>query len=109
MQQEAVQQIEQQILLPHQMKRLRQLIFQVRLAQYAPSPLRSPLVAETIGLTAAQQAKLFKTMEEQRAKTQMKKDALWKEVLATCVESLTPEQRARYHRLVGKPFEPDKT
>jgi len=97
----------QETLLPHQLRRLRQIIFQIRVRERFTDPFRSPLVSEALELTASQQKELWARMDAEAKAARQAEDELWDEVLRTCIEALTPEQQAKYHRLVGKPFPHD--
>ncbi|MBC8356770.1 MAG: hypothetical protein H8E66_32745 [Planctomycetes bacterium] len=93
------------ILLPHQLKRLNQLVFQAAVYRYRRDPLRSPIVAEALALTKRQQKELSQKLDEYDAESKLKRDERWKNALEACINALLPEQQARYYRLIGKPFE----
>lgn len=100
------QQLEK-ILLPHQMTRLKQLIFQGQVRRESASdPLRSPTFARMLGMTKAEHAILIKKLDEQMAAYRKETDVLQTDMLRTAIESLPREQRVKYYRLIGKPFEP---
>ena len=84
---------------------LHQLIFQAKLGRYAPTPLLSPLVAESISLTKSQQAEILNTMRRHSVESKQRRAELLDNALKNCIDALTPDQQARYHRLVGKKFE----
>jgi hypothetical protein len=105
LQEESEQQL-RQILLPHQFRRLEQIIYQARVHEQVVEPLLSPLMADALTLTDLQREKIRTTILEKNDAARTKKDELWREVLSTAIESLTPEQQAKYFRLVGRPFEP---
>lgn len=93
------------ILLPHQMKRLRQLLFQATLRT---EPLRSPVVARAIGLTEKEHKQIIAKLDAQAKRSTERREASWTGTLRRCIEALPDEQEAAYYRLIGKPFPPPK-
>jgi hypothetical protein len=106
MQDQELQQLEE-ILLPHQINRLKQLVFQSHVRrQGGGNPLRSPVVVGMLKLTEAEHAMLIAKLDEQVAAYRKETEDLQKDMLRATIEWLTPNQRANYFRLVGKPFDP---
>lgn len=92
------------ILLPHQQKRLQQLLFQVVSQRQGGEPLRTPVVAEAIGMSQRQYKELIAKLDGEAKRAAKKSVDVWNDVFRTCIEALTEEQQTTYHRLVGKPF-----
>ena len=104
----------EQVLLPHQVKRLRQITLQRRLGQHtfgvsAASALGSDDLAHELGITAEQQA-LLKTKEkevkqelERKAKELLRQ--LRDEAHAELLEVLAPAQRQKLKDMLGEKFE----
>jgi Spy/CpxP family protein refolding chaperone len=91
-----------EILLPHQMKRLKQLSVQLRL-QGPGTGIEG--VGDDIGLTEDQKEKL-RAKAEQLREDLRKKMAEWrKQAQDEMVKMLTPDQQAKFKSLVGEPFE----
>lgn len=93
-----------EILLPHQQKRLRQLLFQVVSQRQGGEPLRTPVVAQAIGLSQREHKALIAQLNIEAKRAAKKRIEVWEDVFRTCIEALTEEQRATYYRLVGKRF-----
>ncbi len=94
-----------QVLLPHQSKRLSQLAMQRRLRGGIGGALSSDSLADELGISASQretlQAKVRAAEEELREKMAKLRSEMQDELL----QSLTAAQRAKYKDLVGEPFE----
>ncbi|MBC8355694.1 MAG: hypothetical protein H8E66_27260 [Planctomycetes bacterium] len=95
------------ILLPHQIRRLNQIVFQVQSSEKdrALTPLTRETVASALNLTDDQRNRLNTEYTEGAERVADELNGSWKQALRTVIESLTPDQQARYHHLVGKPFE----
>jgi hypothetical protein len=98
---------EEKILLPHQIRRLNQIVFQVQSLEkdLMIIPLMRESVAEALNLSDDQRKRLYAEYTDGEKRLSHELDIIWKQTLRTVIESLTPDQQARYHRLVGKPFE----
>lgn len=95
-----------EILVPHQIRRLEQLVFQTRARQQSGEPLRSELVASALQLSESQRIAILKSLDEQRAKAKAAANGIWNDTLKSSLEFVSAEKRARYYRLVGRPPEP---
>lgn len=95
-----------QILLPHQMERLRQLQLQFRMRLFGTARvLGSDEVSESLHITAAQKEKLEQTARAVEQEVQQKIEKLRQEGRAKLLEVLTAEQRQQLEGMMGKPFE----
>ncbi|MBC8351981.1 MAG: hypothetical protein H8E66_08320 [Planctomycetes bacterium] len=94
-----------EILLPHQVKRLRQLDFQLRVAREAVIPLLSETAATAIGLTEEKQQQLQDAYVRESEIFLQERDRVFYEALDELLATLSPEQQKRYHLLVGKRFD----
>lgn len=100
------------ILLPHQRKRLDQVILQIQSrSKETAAGLTHKRLAEQLKLSGEQSTDI----REEEAKLQERLDELNKEVArlkeearAKVLSNLTAEQRARYHDLLGEPIEIDR-
>jgi hypothetical protein len=91
------------ILLPHQMKRLKQLSLQLRLRGGTAAVLNDR--AQELGLTAEQKEKLREKSAELEEQVQKKYLELRKQKQVELLKTLTPAQQAKWKDLVGEPFE----
>ncbi|MBC8351983.1 MAG: hypothetical protein H8E66_08330 [Planctomycetes bacterium] len=93
------------ILVPPQVKRLQQLLFQSRVGGESTVPLLSKSVASAIGLTSEQHETLRNEYRDvvQRVNEQMDRD--YYTAFDKVMGSLTSEQQKRYRELVGKRFD----
>ncbi len=94
------------VLLPHQMKRAKQLAFQQRLRGGAGRALTSGgSMAEELGITETQQEKLRAANEKLQNELRQKIAELQNEAQEELLKILTPQQQAKFKELVGEPFE----
>ncbi len=94
------------VLLPHQMKRAKQLAFQQRLRGGAGRALTSGgSLAEELGISESQQEKLRAANEKLEAELRQKIAELRNEAQDELLKVLTPQQQAKFKELVGEPFE----
>lgn len=93
------------ILLPHQLKRAKQLAFQQRLRGGAGRALSGGPLADELGVTEAQQEKLRAANEKLQNELRQKIAELQKEAQEELLKILTPQQQAKFKELVGEPFE----
>ena len=94
-----------EILLPHQMKRLKQLQNQMRMQGGSTRALTDGSLAEELGITDAQKEKLRESATKVEQELRQKLAELRKEAQEKLLAELTPEQRSKYKELVGDPFE----
>jgi len=87
----------EEILLPHQIDRLKQIEFRTR----ASGMLYAPNVIEQIGLTEEQKNRLKQLREEQ----QKKMAALMEETLEKTLDLLNDEQRKKLEELSNRPWQ----
>jgi Spy/CpxP family protein refolding chaperone len=93
-------------LLPHQMKRAKQLAFQLSLRGGAGRALTSGgSLADELGITEAQQEKLRAANEKLQDELRQKIAELQNEAQEELLKALTPKQQAKFKELVGEPFE----
>ncbi len=88
------------ILLPHQVTRLKQLALQF--AMQRPGGVASGTVADELGITEQQR-------EQLREKAQKLQAELQKKLQAELVKELTPAQQTKLKELMGKPFTFEQT
>lgn len=94
------------ILLPHQLKRAKQLAFQQRLRGGAGRALTGGgSLAEELGITEAQQEKLRAANEKLQNELRQKIAELQKEAQEELLKVLTSQQQAKFKDLVGEPFD----
>jgi len=94
-----------EILLPHQMKRAKQLVFQQRLRGGAGRALTGGgSLAEELGITETQQEKLRATNEKLEAELRQKIAELRNKAQDELLKVLTTKQQAQFKELVGEPF-----
>lgn len=105
----------EEVLLPHQLERLKQISLQIRGTQ----ALSDPEVAKELGITKEQQDKFAQIREEamkksgelftagQRGEMREKIDALRKETEEKLLAVLTAEQKEKFEKMKGPKFEID--
>ncbi|HJN11432.1 MAG: hypothetical protein QGH33_16185 [Pirellulaceae bacterium] len=93
------------ILLPHQSKRLGQLAMQRRLRGGITAALGSEEMSTQLGISADQREQLRDKAREADAVFRAKVAKLREEMQADLLKDLSPSQQAKYESLVGKPFE----
>jgi hypothetical protein len=105
-----------EILLPQQIKRLKQILLQQRLAQLqwgGAAAFQTAEVAEALNITAEQREQLQQTEQQLRQEFQEKTQAFYKQLQDESREKLlnvlTIEQRRRLEALVGEKFEWQRT
>lgn len=95
-----------QILLPHQQSRLKQLRFQSSgRGRGAGGALGNEDLLEELGVTDEQREELEEATAEAREKLQKQYQDLVREAEQNILKVLTSEQRKKYEELVGEPFE----
>lgn len=104
--QAAEQQI-QEVLLPHQVERLRQIVIQSRMRYYGGTAgaLTGDDLAAQLGITPEQRERLLEAQRAAIAELQEKTAQLQKEAQQKVLDVLTPEQRRKLDALVGAPFD----
>ena len=94
------------ILLPHQLKRAKQLAFQQRLRGGVGRALTGGgSLAEELGITEPQQEKLRAANEKLEAELRQKIAELRSKAQDELLKVLTTKQQAQFKDLVGEPFE----
>jgi Spy/CpxP family protein refolding chaperone len=92
------------ILLPHQMKRAKQLAAQLRLRGGVRSVLGDQM-AQDLGLTEDQKEKLRTKSEQLEEQLRKKYAELRSQAQNELLQLLTPAQQAKWKEMVGEPFE----
>ena len=92
------------ILLPHQMKRAKQLVVQSRLRGGVRSMLGDQVVQD-LGLTDDQKEKLRAKSEQLEEQLRKKLAELRTQAQNELLQLLTPAQQAKWKEMVGEPFE----
>ncbi|WP_425617701.1 hypothetical protein NA78x_001384 [Anatilimnocola sp. NA78] len=99
------------ILLPHQLKRLKQIAFQMQFQQgaYGANPLTGDQLASELNITEEQKVQLQeaqkKALQEMQEKTQAFYKQLQEEQREKILSVLTPEQRRKLEELTGEQFQ----
>jgi Spy/CpxP family protein refolding chaperone len=94
-----------EILLPHQSKRLKQIGRQLRSRQGGSNGISPDAVATELKLSDEQKEKLREKAQEVEKKLREKVAKMRKEAEDDLLSVLTPEQRAEWRDLIGEPFE----
>lgn len=94
-----------QILLPHQAKRLKQISFQTRLRGGSTRALAGDHVAAELDISPEKREELRAKASEIELEIREKLAELRAKALADMLGMLTPEQRSKWEVLVGEPFE----
>lgn len=92
------------ILLPHQMKRAKQLATQLRLRGGVRAMLGDQM-AQDLGLTEDQKEKLRAKSEQLEEQLRKKYAELRSQAQNELLQALTPAQQAKWKEMVGEPFE----
>lgn len=94
------------ILTPRQKERLDQISRQVRVRYGGASrALSDGSLAEDLGITDKQKEELKKVAEELQKEMQEKLAKMREDAQAKILKVLTPSQRSKYKKLIGEPFE----
>jgi Spy/CpxP family protein refolding chaperone len=93
------------ILLPFQMKRAKQLAFQIRMRGGATRAMLSDPVAEELGLTESQKERIRTKAEQLEEELRKKIAELRTQAQDELLKELTPPQQAQWKEMVGDPFE----
>lgn len=93
-----------QVLLPHQLDRLKQIDLQARVQRGGADALTEGKLAETLGLTDAQREQLRQRAEEVQRELEEKIGQLRVEARGKLMEVLTPEQRTQLESMLGEEF-----
>jgi Spy/CpxP family protein refolding chaperone len=94
-----------QILLPHQKERLKQIVVQSQLRRQDTSDaLSSGALAEQLGITDEQKEKLRAKQEEVQASIREKFEKIRQEAQNELFSVLTPEQQAKLKAMIGNPI-----
>lgn len=105
-----VEQEVRQVLLKHQVERMRQIMLQMALRQYGSTrALKSDEIAKSLNITKEQQAKLQEAEREARLEMQKKYQEFYKklreEMLEKVLSVLDEKQRAQLKEMTGEEFE----
>jgi hypothetical protein len=92
-----------EILLPHQLTRLRQLALQRRLGM-SLQMFKDPELGKAIGLTPEQQSAVSSRVDEAQSELAKQIELLQEQARGKVLSLLTPEQRERYAELTGQRF-----
>jgi hypothetical protein len=90
-----------EILLPHQLTRLRQLALQRRLGM-SLQMFKDPELGKAIGLTPEQQSAVSSRVDEAQSELAKQIELLQEQARGKVLSLLTPEQRERYAELTGQ-------
>jgi len=94
-----------EILLPHQAKRLKQLNYQLQMQGGLTRAIRSEELRKELNITEQQREQLEAKSEEIEERTRKQLAEIRKKAQEELLGTLTPEQRAKVNALVGEPFE----
>lgn len=95
-----------EVLLPHQKERLKQIQNQARMrGQGTSQALTSGTLAEELGITDEQKEKLRAVEQEVQAELLKEIERLRTDAREKVLEVLTPEQREKYKTMMGSPIE----
>ncbi len=97
------------ILLPHQLKRAKQLAFQLQMRGGISRAMMSNQIAEEFGITDSQKEKLREKAQQLEEEIRKKMAQLRLEAQKELLKELTPKQQAQWKEKVGEPFEFQQT
>jgi hypothetical protein len=103
-QKDAEKEIER-VLMPHQVKRARQLAFQLRMRGGVGRAMMSDEIAEEFGITDSQREKIREKAQQLEEELRKKMTQLREEAQKELLNELTPQQQAKWKEKVGEPFE----
>ena len=95
----------QQVLLPHQFERIKQIDLQARIQRGGAAALSEGELAETLGLSEAQRDQLRERAEQVEQEMQQKIAQLRTDARNQLLEVLTTEQRAQLNAMMGTEFD----
>jgi hypothetical protein len=95
----------QQVLLPHQFERIKQIDLQARIQRGGAAALTEGELAETLGLSEAQRDQLRERSEQVELEMQQKIAQLRTDARNQLLEVLTSEQRAQLNAMMGAEFD----
>ena len=102
---EGIQKKVDDILLPNQVKRLKQLALQQRLRGGVSALLRDEKLTGELGISESEKQKIEAKAKEIEDQLRKKMAALRKQAQDQLIKSLTPQQQAKLKDMVGAPFE----
>ncbi len=102
---EGIQKKVDDILLPHQAKRLKQLALQQRLRGGVSALLRDEKLTGELGISESEKQKIGAKAKEIEDQLRKKMAELRKQAQDQLLKSLTPQQQAKLKDMVGAPFE----
>lgn len=94
----------QEVLLPHQYDRLKQIDLQARIQRGGASALTDGELAESLGLSDQQKEQLRERSQQVQQELQEKIAQLRTEARGKLMDVLTPEQRAKLQSMLGEDF-----
>jgi len=94
----------QNVLMPHQLERLKQIELQSRIQRGGAAALTEGELADTLGITDSQRDQLREKAEEVQKDLNEKISQLRVEARNQLLEVLTPEQRAKLASMMGADF-----
>lgn len=103
---EEIQKEMNEVLLPHQRERLKQITLQSRLRRGNTSDaLASETITKELGITDEQKEKLKAAQEEAEKELREKTEKLRQELKDKVLKVLTAEQRAKFEKMIGEKIE----
>ena len=93
------------VLLPDQLKRLKQIEFQQQFSRGGGRTLENPQLMERLGLSDEQIEKIRQLSEQAQEEMRKKMEQMRKELQDKVLALLTPQQRKDFDDLVGDPVE----
>jgi hypothetical protein len=94
-----------EILLPHQAKRLQQLAFQFQMQGGLTRAIRSDDLRQQLNISDAQREQLEEKSREMEEKIRQQVTEIRRKAQEELMRELTPEQRAKINAMIGEPFE----
>ena len=98
-----------EVLLPQQIRRLEQLTAQFTVSAAGGQAMFRGAIAEQLGLTEKQKEELQEKAEELQKEYNKRMAKLRKEMQEELLEELSPEQRKKFHDMMGESFEFEQT
>ncbi|MFP6657782.1 MAG: hypothetical protein VB853_06335 [Pirellulales bacterium] len=98
-----------EVLLPHQKTRLKQIGLQMQMQSRGTSGLLNDRLAEELGITDEQKARLRAAAEKAREELAEKTKKAREEARDTILSELTADQRKKLEQLLGEDFESDRS
>ncbi len=102
---ESLQKKVNQILLPHQIDRLKQIQLQMQLRGSAMGALGSETLQKELNITSDQKERIQARAQQVNDELRKKIEALRKEAQQKLLSELSPQQRSKFEQMIGAPFE----